>query len=103
MVEEAGGNGELADPLADPLLKAESYDISRIASVYGNTTGSRWWTKAWFNGNERGEPSIEIPRHLAIDFIHDRIGKDAWLARFYPNQMSAYANALAKTRQILMS
>ena len=83
-------------------ISAQSYDLSRIASVYGDTSGQRWWTKAWFNGNEKGEPSIEISRALAISFIQDKISKDDWLSRYFPKQMSAIAKSIEQTRRQLL-
>ena len=41
---------------------------------------------------------MEIPRAMAVKFVNDEIGKDAWLTRFYPKQMSV----LAQTRQQLL-
>lgn len=80
----------------------QSYDVSRTASIYADNTGHRWWTKAWFNGREKGEKAIEIPRAMAIKFQNDEISKDAWLSRFYPKQMSVVTNAIAQTRQQLL-
>ena len=39
---------------------------------------------------------MEIERTQAVDFIHDRIGKDAWLEAFFPKQMEVYRNAMTK-------
>jgi hypothetical protein len=80
----------------------QSYDVSRVAAIYADNTGHRWWTKAWFNGREKGEKAVEIPRAMAIKFVNDEISKDAWLSRFYPKQMSVLQNALAQTRQQLL-
>ena len=84
------------------ILDAQSYDVSRTASVYADASGHRWWTKAWFNGREKGEKAVEIPRAMAVKFVNDEIGKDAWLTRFYPKQMSVLSNAIAQTRQQLL-
>lgn len=80
----------------------QSYDVSRTASVFFDTDGTRCWTKAWFGGREKGEPAVEINRKLAIAFISGQISKDAWLARFFPKQMSAYAKAIEMTRKQLL-
>ena len=80
----------------------QTFDVERTASVYADSAGSRWWTKSWFNGREKGERSIEIPRTLAIKFIRNEIGMDEWLSRFYPKQMSVYHQAVAQTRQQLL-
>ena len=76
------------DPLAGLQVDVKSFDVGRIASVYFDSEGNRCWTKAWFNGREKGEPAIEINRQLAIAFISDQISKDSWLARFWPKQHS---------------
>lgn len=80
----------------------ESYDVSRIASVFPDSEGVRWWTKAWFGGREKGEPAVEVSKKLAAAFINDHISKDSWLTRFFPKQMSAYTKAIAQTRQQLL-
>lgn len=90
------------DPLADLQIDVQSYDVSRVASVYFDSEGNRCWTKAWFCGREKGEPSVEITRKLAIAFISDQITKDAWLTRFFPKQMSAYNKAMEETRHQLL-
>ncbi len=87
------------DPLSTLQISVQSFDVRRIASVYADTAGNRWWTKAWFNGNERGEKAIEISREMAIKFNNDLISKDDWLSRFYPKQMSNYYSAIQHTRQ----
>lgn len=79
-----------------------SYDVEREASVYFDTSGTRCWTKAWFNGREKGEKAIEITRQQAIKFINDEISKDDWLSRFYPKQMIAYRQAIDQTRQQIL-
>lgn len=83
-------------------IKVESFDVPRIASVYGDTSGNRWWTKAWFNNKEKGEKAIEISRDMAIKFIQDVISKDDWLSRFYPTQMVNYQNVMFNTRKQLL-
>ena len=80
----------MIDPLAGLQVDVKSFDVGRIASVYFDSEGNRCWTKAWFNGREKGEPAIEITRKLAIAFISDQISKDSWLTRFWPKQMSVY-------------
>lgn len=62
----------------------------------------RWWTKAWFGGREKGEPSMEISKKLAAAFINKQISKDSWLTRFFPKQMMAYNKAIEQTRQQLL-
>ena len=42
---------------------------------------------------------MEIERTQAVDFIHDRIGKDAWLEAFFPKQMEVYRNAIEQTKE----
>lgn len=93
----------MVDPLSHLSISMDSYDVSRIASVYADNTGAKWWTKAWFNGHEKGEPSIEITRQLAIAFIQDQIKKDDWLARFYPKQMTVLNNSIENTRKQLLN
>lgn len=101
--KQAAADGYLVDPLEHlQILDAQSYDVSRTAAVYADNTGHRWWTKAWFNGREKGEKAVEIPRAMAVKFVNDEIGKDAWLTRFYPKQMSVLSNAIAQTRQQLL-
>ena len=80
----------------------KSYDVSRVASVYFDSEGNRCWTKAWFCGREKGEPAVEITRKLAIAFINGQIGKDSWLTRFFPQQMSVYKKAIEDTRMQLL-
>lgn len=76
--------------------------MKRVASVYPDNAGERWWTKAWFNGREKGEPAIEISRKMAIAFINDSISKDDWLTRFFPKQMNSYYKAIEQTRRQLL-
>ena len=90
------------DPLQDLQIAVESYDVPRTASVYGDTAGNHWWTKAWFNNDEKGKKAIEIPQKMAKKFIHDQIGKDAWLTHYYPKEMGNYYNALSRTRQQIL-
>lgn len=92
----------MIDPLEGMTVSIDSYDVQRTASIYFDSEGKRCWTKAWFNGREKGEPSIEITRQLAIAFIKDTISKDAWLSRFYPKQMSVCQKAVEQTRQQLL-
>ena len=77
----------------------QSYDISRVAAIYADNSGHRWWTKAWFNGREKGEKAVEIPRAMAVKFVNDEMDKDAWLSRFYPKQMGEIKIAVEKSRQ----
>lgn len=80
----------------------DNYDIKRTVSVYADNSGERWWTKAWFNGREKGEPSIEISKALAVAYIKDEIKMDEWLSRFYPKQMSIVKKSIEQTRQQLL-
>lgn len=91
------------DPLENMEIEAQSYDIERVASIYFDRSGTRAWTKAWFNGHEQGEPAIPITREQAIKFQNDTISRDAWLAHYYPKQMSACANAVEQARQKLLN
>lgn len=91
------------DPLSDLQIDVLSYDIEREASVYFDTSGTRCWTKAWFNGREKGESAIEISRQLALKFISDEISLNDWLSRFYPKQMTAYNKAIEQARLQLLS
>lgn len=90
------------NPLSDLRIDIQSYDIRRTASVYADVAGERWWTKAWFNGREKGEMPIEIGREMALAFIHDEIDLDTWLNRYYPKQMNVYRQAMATTRSQLL-
>lgn len=92
----------IEDPLADLAINVGSYDVEREASVYFDTSGMRCWTKAWFNGREKGEKSIEITRQQAIQFINNQISMDDWLLRFYPKQMTAYHKAIEQARQQIL-
>ena len=100
--EQAAADGYIMDPLAGLQVDVKSFDVGRIASVYFDSEGNRCWTKAWFNGREKGEPAIESNRQLAIAFISDQISKDSWLTRFWPKQMSVYHKAIEQTRQQLL-
>ena len=72
-----------------------------MVSVYPDRAGVRWWTKAWFNGKEEGEPSVEIEERMAVQFIHRQVDKDAWLEEHYPKQMEIYHNAIEQTNTFL--
>ena len=54
--EQALTHDGIIDPLADLDVDIQSFDIPRIVSVYPDRAGVRWWTKAWFNGKEEGNP-----------------------------------------------
>lgn len=99
---EAVASSGIIDPLAELDIDIQSFDIPRIVTVYPDRAGLRWWTKAWFNNREEGEASVEIERMQAVDFIHDRIGKDAWLEEFFPKQMEVYHNAIEQTKEQLL-
>ena len=76
--------------------------MKRIASRYFVTEGKRCWTKAWFNGREKGEPAIEVTRSLAISFVNGTLTRDQWLAQFFPKQMQICQKAVEQTRQQLL-
>lgn len=99
---QAAEDGLIADPLADMAINVGSYDVEREASVYFDSSGMRCWTKAWFNGRDKGEKSIEITRQQAIQFINHQISMDDWLSRFYPKQMTAYHKAIEQARQQIL-
>lgn len=99
---EAVASSGIIDPLAELDIDIQSFDIPRAVTVYPDRAGIRWWTKAWFNNREEGEASVEIERTQAVDFIHDRIGKDAWLEAFFPKQMEVYRNAIEQTKEQLL-
>lgn len=80
----------------------QSFDIPRMVSVYPDRAGVRWWTKAWFNGKEEGEPSVEIEERMAVQFIHRQVDKDAWLEKHYPKQMEVYHNAIEQTKEQIL-
>ena len=71
-----------------------------MVSVFPDKSGIRWWTKAWFNGSEKGEAAIEIERELAIN---ENIEKDEWLEEYFPKQMEVYHNAIEQTREQLLN
>ena len=101
--DSAIASSGLIDPLAELDFDIQSFDISRIVSVYPDRSGIRWWTKAWFNNSEKGEAAIEIDRQLAIKFINDNIEKDDWLEEYFPKQMEVYHNAIEQTREQILS
>lgn len=101
--ELAIANSGLIDPLAELDIDVQSFDIPRMVSVYPDKSGIRWWTKAWFNGSEKGEAAIEIERELAIKFINENIEKDEWLEEYFPKQMEVYHNAIEQTREQLLN
>lgn len=72
-------------------------------SVYPDRSGIRWWTKAWFNGKELGEPSVEIEERTAIQFILGVIGKEEWLEEHFPKQMEIYHHAIEQTKEQLIN
>lgn len=84
-------------------MDIQSFDIPRVVSVYPDRVGVRWWTKAWFNGKEDGEPSVEIEEHLAVQFIHHHVDKDEWLEEHYPKQMEIYHNAIEQTKEQILN
>ena len=92
----------IVDPLENMAINVGSYDVEREASVYFDTSGLRSWTKAWFNGRDKGEKSIEITRQQAIQFINHQIAMDDWLSRYYPKQMTAYHKAIEQARQQIL-
>lgn len=73
-----------------------------MVTVYPDRFGVRWWTKAWFNGRDAGEESVEIDRQLAVRFMTDNVAKDEWLEEYYPKQMAACHNAVRQTREQLL-
>jgi hypothetical protein len=89
--------------LADLDIDIRSFDIPRLATVYPDRPGIRWWCKAWFNGKEEGEASVEIARQTAIMFIHDQLDRDTMLEQYYPKQMEAYHNAIEQTKKQLLN
>ena len=84
------------------LVDVQNYDVRRIAAIYADSLGLRWWTKAWFNGRENGERSQEISRDMAIKFVQGTISKDDWLMRYYPKQMSACQKAIEQARKLML-
>lgn len=91
-------DGLVVDPLSDMQLDIRSYDIKRVASIYFDTSGSRVWTKAWFNGSDKGEHAIEINREMAIKFNKNEISRDVWLSRFFPKQMQNVRKAVSEAK-----
>ena len=81
----------IVDPLENMAINVGSYDVEREASVYFDTSGLRCWTKAWFNGRDKGEKSI-----------NHQIAMDDWLSRYYPKQMTAYHKAIEQARQQIL-
>jgi hypothetical protein len=102
-LEEAVATSGLVDPLAELEIYVQSFDIPRMVSVYPDRSGIRWWIKAWFNNNERGEAAIEIERQVAIRFINDNSEKDEWLEEYYPKQMEVYHSAIEQTREQILN
>ena len=100
--EQAAVDGLVVDPLSNLQIDIKNYDVNRTASIYFDSEGNRCWTKAWFNGREKGEPAVEISRNLAIAFIKNEISKDSWLTRFFPKQMSFVNKAIEQTRLQLL-
>ena len=90
------------DPLEGMQIHVENYDVKRIASVYADKSGDRWWTIAYFNGREKAELPIEINRDLAAKLINHEVSRDDWLKSFYPKQMSVCQNSIQKTREQLL-
>lgn len=84
-------------------IDIQSFDIPRRVSVYPDRAGVRWWTKAWFNGSNEGEASVEIERQMAIKFINDQVEKDEWLEEYFPKQMEIYHNAIEQTKEQILS
>ena len=84
-------------------IDIQSFDIPRRVSVYPDRAGVRWWTKAWFNGSNDGEASVEIERQMAIKFINDQVEKDEWLEEYFPKQMEIYYNAIEQTKEQILS
>lgn len=72
-------------------------------SVYPDSVGLRWWTKAWFNGRQKGEPSVAIKQETAVSFMDDRISKDEMLEKYFPKQMEIYHNVMEQTREQIIS
>ena len=93
----------MVDPLSDLSIHVESYDVKHEAYVHFDASGRRSWTKAWFNGRDRGENAIEVTRQQAIKFINENIEKDEWLEEYFPKQMEVYHNAIEQTREQILS
>lgn len=95
---EAVASSGIIDPLAELDIDIQSFDIPRAVTVYPDRAGIRWWTKAWFNNREEGEASVEIERTQAVDFIHDRIRKDACSKRSSPSRWRCTATPSNRQR-----
>lgn len=96
--DEAVAGCGLIDPLAELDIDIQSFDISRIVSVYPDRAGVRWWTKAWFNNREEGEASVEIEREQAVRFIQDRIEKMHGSKSFSPSKWKCTTTPSNKRR-----
>lgn len=83
-------------------LFAQCIDIPRIVSVYHDRAGIRWWTKAWFNNREVGEPAVEITSALAIAFLAGDVDKNEWLEEHFPAQMKICHEAIDTVREQLL-
>ena len=55
VLQTADDGSGFIDPLQDLRIYVRSFDVPRVASVYPDNAGIRWWTKAWFNNREKGE------------------------------------------------
>lgn len=80
----------------------QPFDIARLASVYPDRAGVRWWTKAWFNKHAEGEAAVEIEWQDACRFIHNRVSRDEWLEQYFPKQMEVYHKAMEQTKEQLI-
>lgn len=92
----------MIDPLESMCCSFVSYDIERISSVYFDNLGEKAWTKAWFNGNNVGEPAKPISRKVAVAFIKGRISRDEMLSRHYPEKMNACREAVEQSRRAML-
>ena len=70
------------------LVDVQNYDVRRIAAIYADSLGLRWWTK--------------ISRDMAVKFVQGAISKDDWLMRYYPKQMSACQKAIEQARKLML-
>ncbi|MCC8119000.1 MAG: hypothetical protein LIP09_09705 [Bacteroidales bacterium] len=75
--------------------------MPRKVTVYSNNVGTRFWTKAWFSGSEKGCPSVEIEPYnpelalmRAYEFYMGLVDKDEWLEEFYPEHMQIYYQSI---------
>ena len=57
LADAVSAAGRVIDPLEGFECKAEVYDVQRKATLYFDSEGKRCWTKAWFNGREKGRAS----------------------------------------------